>query len=864
MPAMKSKLAVIGLFATLCTPVPVQATEFLPGPALRQQINFNRDWKFRLGDFPGAESPRFDDTAWDAIDLPHSFSIPYFRFNEFFVGFGWYRKTFVVPPDWQGKQFFIQFEGAFQDAQIFLNGQPVGEHKGGYTGFSFDITNQIKIGPNILAVRLNNNWNPQIPPRAGEYVFSGGIYRDVYLIVTNPLHVTWYGTFVTTPKVSTDSGIVNVKTEIKNDSTLEKKCTLKTSIVDPHGQLVAQMQSTMKIPADAIYDFDQTSEEIPKPQLWSPDHPTMYRVYTRVYDADSPVDDFQSPFGFRWFQWTPEQGFFLNGQHFYFHGINAHQDHAGWGDAVTDAGYWRDVKLIKDAGFDFLRGSHYPHHPAVADACDSLGVLFWSENCFWGMGGWGTDGFWRASAYPIDPADRQPFQVNCEQSLREMIRVNRNHPSIIAWSMCNEVFFTADLPRTRQLVKDLVHLSHELDPTRPAAVGGVQRGDLDKLGDIAGFNGDGATLFLDPGIPNAVTEYGTIPAIRPGDYDPGWGASLQSQPFPWRSGQAKWCAFDHGSINPSGSIKGIIDYFRIPKQAWFWYRNEYKKIPPPIWPKPGIPARLKLSADKITIHGTDGTDDCQLLVTILDQSNQPISNSPPVTLDIESGPGEFPTGPSITFAPDSDISIADGQAAIEFRSYFAGTTLIRATSPGLEDSTITITTTGSPQFIPNQTPPAQPRPYTRFHWPTNQFAASVAGVNISKDRPVRASSESPGHPARFANDQNDSTSWIAGTNSPNQWWQVDLEFSHNLTSLKILFPTAGNFRYTIEVSEDGAQWQPAIDQSQTTNTEKTRTDLFPPNTHGRYVKITYTTLPQSTPASLSELQLFGTVRSISP
>jgi hypothetical protein len=619
------------------------------------------------------------------------------------------------------------------------------------------------------------------------------------------------------------------------------------------------MQSTNSIAAGQIFAFDQTSASIPKPRLWSPDHPWMYRVFTRVFDGETAVDDFQSPLGFRWFRWTPEQGFFLNGRHLYFRGVNAHQDHAGWGDAVTDAGYWRDVKLIKDAGFDFLRGSHYPHHPAVADACDHLGLLFWSENCFWGMGGWGGDGFWRASAYPIVPADREPFDANCAQALREMIRVNRNHPSIIAWSMTNEVFFTADPDRTRQLVRNLVKLSHDLDPTRPAAVGGAQRGDVDKLGDIAGYNGDGATLFIDPGVPNAVTEYGTIPATRPGDYDPGWGTSLQAEQFPWRSGQAKWCAFDHGSINPSGSIKGIIDYFRIPKRAWYWYRNEYLHIPPPTWPQPGTPARLRLNADKTTIQGTNGTDDCQLLVTILDKDGEPISNSPPVTLTIESGPGEFPTGPSITFASDSDISILDGQAAIEFRSYFAGKTIIRATSPGLVDATIEITTLGEPQFIPGQTPPAAPRPYKRFHWAPNQFAASGAGVNITKDRPCRASSESSGHFARFGNDQDESTSWQAADNSPGQWWQVDLEFSHNLDSYRISFPSAGKFQFRIDVSEDGKTWQMAIDESKTSAAGK-----FPAGMYGRYVRIIYTSVPPGATAGLSELQIFGTVRSIAP
>jgi beta-galactosidase/beta-glucuronidase len=189
----------------------------------RQTINFNREWKFQLGDFPGAAAVAFDDSKWDDIGLPHSFSIPYFASPKFYTGYGWYRKHFVVPENWTDKKLFLEFDGAFQDAEIFVNGSRIAEHKGGYTGFSVDITDAVKTGDNVVAVRLNNLWNAQLAPRAGEHVFSGGIYRDVRLVVTEPLHVTWYGTFVTTPQVSADSGTVNVKTEIRNDGAAEKK-----------------------------------------------------------------------------------------------------------------------------------------------------------------------------------------------------------------------------------------------------------------------------------------------------------------------------------------------------------------------------------------------------------------------------------------------------------------------------------------------------------------------------------------------------------------------------------------------------------------------------------------------------------------
>jgi hypothetical protein len=253
----------------------------------------------------------------------------------------------------------------------------------------------------------------------------------------------------------------------------------------------------------------------------------------------------------------------------------------------------------------------------------------------------------------------------------------------------------------RAFLEELVNYTHTLDPTRPAAIGGAQRpvdeNRIDQIGDLAGYNGDGSSLpvFQNPGVPSLVSEYGSTSAVRPGKYEPGWGDLAKDNGqavHPWRSGQAIWCMFDHGSIAGENLGRmGIVDYYRLPKRAWYWYRNEYRRIPPPAWPQEGVPAGLKLAADKTELRSVDGTDDTLVAVTVVNKDGKPISNCPPVTLTVDRGPGEFPTGPSITFDPHSDIAIRDGQAAIEFRSYYAGRTLIRATSPGLRDATIEIT-----------------------------------------------------------------------------------------------------------------------------------------------------------------------------
>jgi len=843
------------LFCFFCVAV---SNSPLGAEPLRQDININRDWKFQLGDYPGAEVTAYDDSTWQAIGLPHSFSIPYFLSKDFYIGYGWYRKHFDVKPEWANKRIFLQFEGAFQDAEIFVNGTSIGEHKGGYTGFSMDITQAAKPGDNLIAVRLNNKWNPRLAPRAGEHTFSGGIYRDVSLIVTDPLHVTWYGTFVTTPEISTDSAKVNVKTEVENDGAASASCTVHQQVIDPDGKPVAEVESVQTVAPGATVVFDQTTEAISTPKLWHPDHPFLYSVKTTLKNGSTPVDEVASPLGFRWMKWTADQGFFLNGEHYYFHGANVHQDRAGWGDAATDAAIYRDVKMIKDAGFDFIRGSHYPHSPALTDACDKLGVMLWSENCFWGTGGASREGGWTASAYPIDSQDEADFEQSVKDSLRDEIRIHRNHPSVVIWSMCNEVFFSDKkvMDKVKNLLKALVQETHDLDPTRSAAIGGAQRGDLDKLGDVAGYNGDGAHLFLNPGIPSVVSEYGAVLKPTPGDYDAYWG-DLQTESFPWRSGQAIWCGFDHGSIGGFfRGQKGIIDYFRLPKRSWYWYRNEYKKIPPPEWPHDGTPAKLQLTASNTTITGTDATDDCQLIVTVHDADDKPISNSPPVTLTIESGPGEFPTGPSITFDPKSDIIIRDGQAAIEFRSYYAGQSVIRASSDGLPDAKLTITTVGAPDYIPGQTAPAASRPYSRAIDTTSDHPTDL--VNIAKLRPTRASSEMPDHTGRFACDEDPSTFWSASDEQPEAWLEIDLESVYRVSNVKLTFPGSGAYRYKIELSTDGETWSKVIDQTDGSSLQPVRTDSCSPDSIGKLLRVTLTGLPAGTPAQISEVEVFGT------
>ena len=657
-----------------------------------------------------------------------------------------------------------------------------------------------------------------------------------------------------------------MKTEVRNETDTARLTELKTALLDPEGRVVSLLSTRQTIPAGATVTFDQTSPALPKPRLWSPGHPDLYRAVSQVTDLDrgAETDRYETTFGIRWFEWTADRGFFLNGEHLYLNGANIHQDQAGWGDAVTDAAQRRDIQMLKDAGFVIARGSHYPAAPARSRACDELGVLLWSENCFWGIGGFRPDGYWNCSAYPVAAEDEKPFEESVKASLRAMIRIHRNHPSIVAWSMGNETFFgaPAQMPKVRAFLKDLVTLTHELDPTRPAAIGGVQRpldaGRLDKIGDIAGYNGDGASVpeFQNPGVPSIVAEYGSVTADRPGKYDPNWGdlAKDAGKPvYPWRSGQIIWCAFDHGSIAGARLGKmGIVDYFRIPKRSYYWYRNAYAHVSPPAWPEHGTPAKLKLEASKVAGIRADGTDDVQLTVTVLDASEKPISNSPPVELTLVSGPGEFPTGRSIKFEEKSDIRILDGQAAIAFRSYYAGTAVIRATSPGLTSADLTLRFEGAEPYIAGNTPDTPDRPYVRF---TKQSAANLS-TDYGINNPTFASSSAPGLSAGLAADGNRDTAWKPAPDDRAPSLILDTEKRLLISRIQLTFPAAAVYRYTVEVSDNGQTWHTIADLRANTDRQASRDFILTPNVIGGSVRVTFA---DAATAAIAEIRVTGRI-----
>lgn len=834
----------------------------------REVINFNREWTYMQGDIQGAEQINFNDTHWEHIGLPHSFSIPYFMWKDFYTGYGWYRKVFTLNKKDLKKDIFLEFDGVFQEAEIYINGQMAGQHQGGYTGFNIRLTPFIKFGKNLIAVRVNNIWKPNIAPRAGEHVFSGGIYRNVRLVKKNPVHIEWYGTFVTTPTLAQNNGHssnVHIQTEIKNNTMQGGTYKLKIQIKDENKEIITTKEATQYIDANSTAFFKLTTNELENIALWHPSHPHLYSLNCSLYKGNKLLDQDNVIFGFRWFKWTKDKGFFLNGKHFYFHGVNIHQDQAGWGDAVTEEAMRRDIHMMKEAGFDMIRGSHYPHAPAFSAACDSEGMLLWSEAPFWGTAGPKTDGYWTASAYPINDSDTAAFEKNILMQLEEMIRIHRNHPSVFVWSMCNEPFFTEEktIQNVKRLLKKMVNKTHELDPTRHAALGGVQRplgeNRIDLIGDVAGYNGDGATIseFQSPNIPNVVTEYGSTTADRPGKFMPGWGDLGRNDAWKghdWRSGQAIWCGFDHGSLfgHQMGKM-GIVDYFRLPKRSWYWYRQKYNHIAPPVWPKEGIPAKLKIEASKITDIKANGTDDVLLTVTVTDSLDTPLSNSPKIQLNILNGPGQFPTGRSITFSSNSDIRIQEGKAAICLRAYYSGRTIIEATSPGLKAAQIELYFTEAPAYTPKTAISVIHKPYKRFSRDEYPQSLQVYGPNS----PTFASSSASGHPSGLATDNDMTSFWQPEKYDYTPYLTLDIERTLNIHDVTIHFVDNSVNSLVTEISEDNTHWTKiAIENCKNKNSWQKTLDK---PLKARFVRFTFKDNHVKTPPTITEIKVQGTL-----
>ena len=394
---------------------------------------------------------KFNDAAWQRVNLPHPVRLEPLNAagGRNYQGVCWYRKHFPLDAAWRNRKIFLHFEGAMQVAQVWLNGQMLATHYGGYLPFQVDLGRAARFnGDNVLTVRLDNSDDPQVPPgkpqSSLDFTYFGGLYRNVQLQVVAPLHITdaiaantpaGGGIFVTFPRVSAAASTVQIATEVANEGAAASDCTVSQQLIAPDETIVAQSSAQASIAARGRHAFDQ-SLEVTGAKLWHPYHPWLYVLHTTISQNGRAVDDQWTRVGIRSLRFDKNDGLFLNGEPFFSSGANRHQDHPYVGAALPDSAQYRDVKKLRDAGFTSYR-SHYPQAPAFMDACDELGVLAIVSNPGWQfMGG-------------------EVFKARVYQDAREMVRRDRNHPSVILWeAQLNETDNAPVAPTLQRLIHE--------------------------------------------------------------------------------------------------------------------------------------------------------------------------------------------------------------------------------------------------------------------------------------------------------------------------------------------------------------------------------------------------------------------------
>ncbi len=580
---------------------------------VRQSIN--EDWKFFPNHIEQAYSENFNDSTWQAITLPHTWNkldaIDEVKGYDRKVC--WYRKTIYISKEKEKQHSYLFFEGVNQIAEVYVNGQYVGKHQGGYTQFNFEITSLIRYNhKNTIAIKVDNRHNADIPPLSADYTFWGGIYRDVYMVYTNDLHFdnSHYastGVYITTPDVSKDKATIKIRSLITNESSTINKVNICYTINNKFGELVCTTNKKITVGKEIHKQIISENIEIKTPKLWSPLNPYLYTVTVQIKDAETSEtwDEVIQPLGLRWFTFSAEKGFFINGEHIKLIGTNRHQDYLEIGNALPDEMHIRDVQLVKEMGGNFLRISHYPQDPTVLEMCDKLGILTSVE-------------------IPIVDkiTESQAFSDNCFHMAKEMVYQNYNHPSVIIWAYMNEVLlrppFKQDEQRHAIYVKNVTGLAQQIedtlrkaDPSRytmipnHGAFGRYKDARLTQIPMIVGWNlyqgwygGKFADFdkYLDkhraelPTKPMIVTEYGAdvharLHSFEPErfDYTVEYGnryhehylKAIMERPF--IAGAAIWNLADfysasRGNARPTVNCKGIVGLDRELKDNYLLYK----------------------------------------------------------------------------------------------------------------------------------------------------------------------------------------------------------------------------------------------------------------------------------------------------
>lgn len=420
---------------------------FIVGWAQAQQrvvYTINDGWKFTKGSPFEAQLTGCDDSSWETVNIPHTWNDKDADDETpgFYRGPVWYRKQLFIDKSQEGRQAVIYFEGANQEVRFYLNGRFVGEHKGGYTRFCFDITPHLRYGQeNLFAIYVNNVYNPNIPPLSADFTFFGGIYRDVYLQFMNPVHIATNdyassGVYIRTPEVNNSAASVEITTLLTNDMPQATEIRVENIICDADGKEVKKTQAEVKLAAGETKTDISKKIKIDSPRLWDIDDPYRYMVYTRILDKrkGTLLDEVVNPLGLRWFKFDSEKGFFLNGKGRKLIGTARHQDYFQKGNALRDELHVQDVLLLKEMGGNYLRVSHYPQDPVIMEMCDKLGIVTSVE-------------------IPVVNAvtETEEFLHNSVEMAKEMVRQDFNRPSVMIWGYMNEIFLRRPYTEGKQL-----------------------------------------------------------------------------------------------------------------------------------------------------------------------------------------------------------------------------------------------------------------------------------------------------------------------------------------------------------------------------------------------------------------------------
>jgi beta-galactosidase len=463
-----------------------ELTNDMPGP--RSEILFDFGWKFHRGDMQGAELPEFDDASWKSVDLPHDYSIedlpgadsPFDASHPDGIdagfltnGTAWYRKSFMVPDKLESKEISILFDGVYMNADVWLNGEHLGNHPYGYTAFGYDISDLLRYGEkNVIAIEVKNEGENS------RWYSGSGIYRHVYIRITEPVHIARWGTGITTPVIHDSEATVIVSNTIENESEDAQELNITTTIIDAEGNEAAR--STVSRIADTDDDLMVVQElEIKEPGLWFPESPTLYTSVTEIGSAGSGIlDRVEVVFGIRSIEYTTD-GFFLNGENLLVRGGCMHHDNGPLGSAAYDRAEERRVELMKASGFNAIRCAHNPPSSAFLEACDRLGMLVIDESF----------DMWSRQKNPQDY--HLYFKDWWKRDIESMVLRDRNHPSVIIWSIGNEIPERAD-PLGVETSQMMGNHIKKLDNSRPvtSAVNGLNP-DKDAFFatlDVAGYN----------------------------------------------------------------------------------------------------------------------------------------------------------------------------------------------------------------------------------------------------------------------------------------------------------------------------------------------------------------------------------------